>query len=181
MSDIKSVSISEGIYKDYLTGGKHKKSHKNKIKNIKKEDQEPELKPERIVLKPIQQEQSIDHSIEHSINHNSLESEPNTTKLIKVELKNKKHLKSVKLQPKKIHTLTSKIAQTKKVRKVFIKGLQKRMKTAKKVYNNIKNMPIVQLKKYLIDNKLIKSTSKAPEAILRQIASDTQILDKTVL
>ena len=73
----------------------------------------------------------------------------------------------------------AKKSQTKKSRKITlgIAQLHKRMTRAKKVQHKIKAMPIETLKKLLIEKKLIKSTSKAPESILRQIAADSQIMD----
>ena len=37
-------------------------------------------------------------------------------------------------------------------------------------------MPLDKLREHLIQKKLIKATSKAPESILRQIAADSQIV-----
>jgi hypothetical protein len=55
------------------------------------------------------------------------------------------------------------------------------MTRAKKVHHTVKRMPIDQLRKQLIQSKLIKESSKAPEAILRQIAVDAQIVGKKML
>lgn len=40
----------------------------------------------------------------------------------------------------------------------------------------VKEMPLSRLREHLIQKKLIKPTSKAPEAVLRQIAADAQIV-----
>jgi hypothetical protein len=40
----------------------------------------------------------------------------------------------------------------------------------------MKEIPIDQLRKELVEQGLIKATSKAPESILRQIAADAQIV-----
>lgn len=101
------------------------------------------------------------------------------TKQIKVELKKKTTAKNVHLQPKKIELASSqKKLQTKKNRKVSIgiSSLHKRITRAKKVHTTVKAMPIDKLREHLIQKKLIKPTSKAPEAILRQIAADSQIV-----
>jgi len=106
------------------------------------------------------------------------------TKIIKVELKKKQQTKKVQLQPKKVDapikgTLHSaKKAQTKKVRKITlgIKALHKRMDRAKKMTRKAKEMPLEKLREHLIQKKLIKPTSKAPESVLRQIAADAQIV-----
>jgi hypothetical protein len=102
------------------------------------------------------------------------------TKNIKVELKKSTSAKKVKLHPKKAESKpAAKKSQTKKSRKITlgVAQLHKRMTRAKKVQHKVKAMPIESLKKLLIEKKLIKSTSKAPEAILRQIAADSQIMD----
>jgi len=106
--------------------------------------------------------------------------ESKDTKSIKVELKKSTSAKKVKLQPKKAEAKSSvKKSQTKKSRKITlgVAQLHKRMTRAKKVHHAVKAMPIDKLKKLLIEKKLIKSTSKAPESILRQIAADSQIME----
>jgi hypothetical protein len=45
----------------------------------------------------------------------------------------------------------------------------------------MKDMPLDKLKALLITKKLIKPTSKAPESVLRQIASDAHIVEKNAL
>ena len=102
------------------------------------------------------------------------------TKNIKVELKKSTTAKKVKLHPKKAEVKPAlKKHQTKKSRKITlgVAQLHKRMTRAKKVHHAVKAMPIDKLKKLLIEKKLIKPTSKAPESILRQIAADSQIMD----
>ena len=106
--------------------------------------------------------------------------ESKDTKNIKVELKKSTTAKRVKLHPKKADAKpVLKKGQTKKSRKITlgVAQLHKRMTRAKKVHRAVKAMPIDKLKKLLIEKKLIKSTSKAPESILRQIAADSQIMD----
>lgn len=106
------------------------------------------------------------------------------TKLIKVELK-KKHLsKKVTLNPKKQDAAAVKQpAQTKKARKFVlgISSMHKRVTRAKKIHHKLDKMPLEELRKQLIASKLIKPTSKAPEAILRQIAKDSQLVGKKIL
>jgi len=102
------------------------------------------------------------------------------TKNIKVELKKSTTAKKVKLQPKKSESKPAlKKSQTKKSRKITlgVASLHKRMTRAKKVHHKVKAMPIDKLKKLLIEKKLIKPNSKAPESILRQIAADSQIVE----
>jgi hypothetical protein len=101
-------------------------------------------------------------------------------KSIKVELKKKATVKKVKLHPKKVEAVkTPKKNQTKKSRKITLgmASLHKRLTRAKKVHHTMKHMPIDTLKKLLIQKKLIKPTSKAPESILRQIAVDSHIVE----
>ena len=101
------------------------------------------------------------------------------TKSIRVELKKRESAKKVKLHPKKESKPVPKKSQTKKSRKITlgVASLHKRMTRAKKVQSTMKAMPIDKLKKLLIQKKLIKPTSKAPESILRQIAADSQIVE----
>jgi len=100
------------------------------------------------------------------------------TRQIKVELKKKMTAKKVHLQPKKADSSSSKKHLTRKIRKVSIgiSSLHKRITRAKKVHTTIKAMPLDKLREHLIQKKLIKATSKAPESILRQIAADSQIV-----
>ena len=96
--------------------------------------------------------------------------------------KHKPHIvKKVTLKPKK--EIAKEIPKTKKARKFVlgISSLHKRITRAKRVHHKIDKMPLDKLRKYLIDSKLIKPTSKAPEIILRQIAKDSQIVGKNVL
>jgi hypothetical protein len=100
-------------------------------------------------------------------------------KNIRVELKKRESAKKVKLYPKKESKPIPKKNLTKKSRKITlgVASLHKRMTRAKKVQHTMKAMPIDKLKKLLIQKKLIKPTSKAPESILRQIAADSQIVE----
>jgi hypothetical protein len=108
-------------------------------------------------------------------------------KQIKVELKKKTNTKKVQLQPKKAEVpkahVASKKIHTKKIRKVTlgVSSLHKRMTRAKRLHKNIKEMPIDKLKEHLVKKGLIKTTSKAPESVLRQIASDAEVVAKKAL
>jgi len=112
------------------------------------------------------------------------QSQQGGTKHIKVELK-KKHLsKKVTLNPKKQDVPPVKQpAHTKKSRKFVlgISSMHKRVTRAKKIQHKLDKMPLEELRKQLIASKLIKATSKAPEAILRQIAKDSQLVGKKIL
>jgi hypothetical protein len=87
--------------------------------------------------------------------------------------------KRVHLNPKKDEAAKSGAAKkTHKNRKITLGliGLQKRLTRAKKIQKKVKEMPIVELKGELIKRGLIKSTTKAPESVLRQIAADAHIV-----
>jgi hypothetical protein len=106
-------------------------------------------------------------------------------KKIRVELKKKVTAKKVHLNPKKTEApkINSKKHQTKKVRKVTIgvSSLHKRITRAKKLHKRVKEMPLDALKTKMIKEGLIKSTSKAPEGVLRQIAADAEVVAKKAL
>jgi hypothetical protein len=98
----------------------------------------------------------------------------------KVELRKTQPSKKVQLHSKKPIT-TAKPAHKhgqKKTRKIVLGlvSLQKRQTRAKKISEKMKEMPIDRLRKQLIEQGLIKPSSKAPESILRQIAADSQIV-----
>lgn len=103
-----------------------------------------------------------------------------TSKSIKVELRKHHTHKKVHLNPKTTEEPNHihKKEKTKKARKVTLglKTMHKRMTRAKKLRDKVKDMPIDKLKEELIKKKLIKSTSKAPESVLRQIAIDAHIV-----
>lgn len=104
------------------------------------------------------------------------------SKQIKVELKKRTSAKRVQLQPKKPSPpsaeLAKKAAPTRRVRRftLGISSLQKRMTRAKKMQKKVADMPLDKLKELLVQKKLIKPASKAPESVLRQIAADAQIV-----
>jgi hypothetical protein len=109
-------------------------------------------------------------------------------KPIRVELKKKHDTKKVLLQPKKVvepvKSLKKVAAQgTRKQRKVSlgISTMHRRLTRAKKMQTRVKDMPLDKLKAQLIEKKLIKETSKAPESVLRQIAEDAQLVASKTL
>jgi hypothetical protein len=105
------------------------------------------------------------------------------TKHIRVELKKKIDTKKVHLNPKKPEKHVSKKHQTKKSRKITlgVVSLHKRITHAKKLHKKVKEMPIETLKEKLVKAGLIKSTSKAPESVLRQIAADAAVVKNKAL
>ena len=108
-------------------------------------------------------------------------------KKIKVELKKKQATKKVQLHPKKDEPqkvpVAKKTETRKKNRRVLlgVSSLHKRMTRAKKMQKTVKEMPLDKLKEELLKKKLIKPTSKAPESVLRQIATDAQIMEGKAL
>ena len=81
--------------------------------------------------------------------------------------------------PKAKHTVN----QTRKARKikVSISGLNKRMTRHKKIQKQAKLESIESIKKKLMESKLIKAESKAPESMLRQIYADYETLKNKAL
>lgn len=116
--------------------------------------------------------------------HPAMLTQQGGVKHVKVELKKKMTAKKVHLNPKRSdlpkHT---KKHQTKKVRRVTlgVSSLHKRITRAKKLHKEVKEMPIAQLKEKLVKGGLIKENSKAPENVLRQIASDAALVKNKAL
>lgn len=99
---------------------------------------------------------------------------------IKVELK-KKTPKLVSLKQRSNHR-HEQPKQTKKKKIVLgVSSLKKRLTKSNKIKEKIKKMPIDTLRKELIARGIIKSSSKAPEQILRQIAIDSNIIGINLL
>jgi len=97
----------------------------------------------------------------------------------KVELRKGPPSKKVHLHSKK-GSVPSKVHPThkKKTRKIVLGlvSLHRRQTRAKKISEKMKEMPLDKLKKLLVEQGLIKTTSKAPESVLRQIAADAHIV-----
>ena len=95
----------------------------------------------------------------------------------KVELRTKAHPKKVQLHSKKVSVVKA-MDKKRKTRKIVLGlvALANRQTRAKKISQRCKEMPIDMLKKQLVEQGLIKTSSKAPESILRQIAADAQIV-----
>lgn len=92
-----------------------------------------------------------------------------------IKLHKKEEKAKVKLHSKKVEV---KKHLTKKNRKIILGlvSLKKRQTKASKIKQSVKEMPLEDLKKHLVAKGLIKTGSKAPESILRQIAADSQIV-----
>ena len=207
MSEYKAVKITGGAVADFQ-GGKKRRTRKQNLKGGADEPMEPEdhtfknasitkitggatmmapvtppvaapsmqniasLTPNSIqtpLLQPQQQQQPQQQLQQGGV------------KQIKVELKKKHQSKKVKLHPKReISKVNSHVKKTRK----FVLGVSsfhKRMKRAKKMQHTVKAMSLDKLREHLINAKLIKKTSKAPESILRQIAEDSQLVGKHIL
>lgn len=105
-------------------------------------------------------------------------------KQIKVELKKKTTAKKVHLNPKKAEPQKQiGKSKTRKARKVTIgvSSLHKRITRAKRLHKSVKDMPIESLKAKLVKSGLIKANSKAPDHVLRQIATDSAVVAKKAL
>jgi hypothetical protein len=76
------------------------------------------------------------------------------------------------------HAKTQKVAR--RIR-VSVSGLNKRVNRAKTIKKESQVMPIEKLKKELETAGLIKTGSKAPETILRQMYTDFQVLKQRAL
>lgn len=97
----------------------------------------------------------------------------------KVELRKSQGNRKVLLNPKKYKTSTATSpSKTRKSRKITIglSTLHRRVTRARKIREQVKEIPLTDLRKELIKRGLIKESSKAPESILRQIAADAQIV-----
>ena len=206
MSDqTKTVSISGGAADDYMGGAKRRKrapsrkkggSHEevrgvssivNAVKGVESSSTAFAASPapstwlaapKQVMVPPIVPQPSFQPA---TPSQSAAPFQTGGVKQIKVELKKKPTAKKVQLHPKKAEVVkhpSQKKHQTKKARKITlgVAALQKRLTRAKKVHKKVKSMPLEELKKQLIEKKLIKPTSKAPESVLRQIAADAQIV-----
>lgn len=110
-------------------------------------------------------------------------------KPVKVILEKKKKSTRVLLSPTKVKKLNptpapSTVPKTRKVAKkirMSLGGLGKRVNRANTIRNDAKKQKIEDVKKTLVEAKLIKSDSKAPETVLRQMYSDYMMLKNRAL
>ncbi len=105
--------------------------------------------------------------------------------IAKVVLKSKAAKQTKVLLKKKEPIASGPVPQTKplkvKTRKVVLQAITKKLNKTRHAMKQAKELPIEQVRAVLIDKKLIKSTSKAPDNILRQIYSDSLIVAKKTL
>lgn len=111
-----------------------------------------------------------------------------TTKIIGgVILKSKKRTAKVLLKKKEAAPAATpasgKPAPAKRhaTRKVVLKSLSKRLKKTRHAVKQAQVVPIEKIRAALVEKKLIKPTSKAPESVLRQIYADSIIVAKKTL
>jgi hypothetical protein len=100
---------------------------------------------------------------------------PKANKRTKVLLKKKQAAQPVIVSKKKAGRPAS------STRKLVVKSLSNKLKRTRHTIKQAKSLPLEQIKKILIEKKLIKPTSKAPESVLRQMYSDTLIVSKKML
>jgi hypothetical protein len=107
---------------------------------------------------------------------------------VKVILEKKKKGTRVVLSPTKVKKLPAvAVPAQSKTRKVAKKirmslgGFGKRVNRANTIRNDAKKQSIQDLKKTLVEAKLIKADSKAPEGVLRQIYADYMMLKNRAL
>lgn len=116
--------------------------------------------------------------------HNSTAQHEQSSRKVELRKPAPQHRK-VLLNPKKYkiagenHQHTGgKSTKTRKARRVTlgITTFHKRLTRAKNIHKDVKELPIDELRKELIKRGLIRESSKAPESVLRQIASDARIV-----
>jgi hypothetical protein len=202
--ETKTVTISGGAASD-LSGGKRKRTYKKKqdggdinaVKGIESTSSialtaatpnsntwlKPITNPSPPQIHPVPSRIPIVAAVVAPMPKATTVQQGGTTKHIRVELKKKIDTKKVHLNPKKPEKHVLKKHQTKKSRKITlgVVSLHKRITHAKKLHKKVKDMPIETLKEKLVKAGLIKSTSKAPESVLRQIAADAAVVKNKAL
>lgn len=131
------------------------------------------------VPRSVSHNMKVEQASFHFDNKNPINGGAHTTR--KVELRKSQNNRKVLLNPKKYKTSTgagTSPTKTRKSRKITLglSTLHKRVTRAKKIREQVKEIPLADLRKELTKRGLIKESSKAPESILRQIAADAQIV-----
>lgn len=115
---------------------------------------------------------------------------PTVKKDVKVILEKKKKVTRVVFAPTKVKKIagpSATLAPPSKTRKVAKKirmslnGFGKRVTRANTIRQEAKKHTVEDLKKTLVEAKLIKADSKAPEGVLRQMYSDYMMLKNRAL
>jgi hypothetical protein len=141
------------------------------------------IQPEQPAPVPVNKIQNMIQNI----SHNNTQSGGEIAKNVRVELRKRHTPKKVLLKPKQAtthqphtsgHSRSHLLQKTRKSRKITLglSSLRRRITHAKKIRDKVKSMPIDKLKQQLISKGLIKQGNKTPEALIRQIAADAQIV-----
>ena len=104
-------------------------------------------------------------------------------KIVLAPKKKKEHRVILSRKRKQINNINITGGFKNKTRKVSFNLLKhkKRLTRAKKIFDQSNKLSIDRIKKELINKNIIKSTSKAPESILRQIYNDALIVANKAL
>lgn len=108
---------------------------------------------------------------------------PKEKQVTKVLLKKKENVPGPELPVKPVTEIKGgSLMQSKaKTRKVVLNSFHKRVNKTRHALTQAKDLSLDHIRAVLIDKKLIKPNSKAPESILRQIYSDSLIVAKKTL
>lgn len=108
---------------------------------------------------------------------------PKEKQVPKVLLKKKENIPGPELaaKPPDLESKGGAVQIKAKTRKVVLNSFHKRVNKTRHAISQAKELPIENIRAVLIDKKLIKPNSKAPESILRQIYSDSLIVAKKTL
>lgn len=101
-------------------------------------------------------------------------------KVILAPPKKSKPASKIILAPRKSRATTAGHHQTRKIR-VALSGMRKRMTRAKKIYEDSEKKGVGEIRKALVEAKLIKDGSKVPEDLLRAMYKDYLLLKERAL
>jgi hypothetical protein len=102
-------------------------------------------------------------------------------KVILAPPKKKQTGKVILAPPKRgLHSSTSSAAKTRKIR-VGLNGMRKRMTRAKKIHSDSQEKSASEIRKLLVESKLIKADSKVPEPLMRSMYKDYLLLKDRAL
>ena len=206
-STIKHLKVTGDAADSFLKRGGHLTRKRGRKSSRADRDQEGGTSPGTIVQIQANRAPSSIASVPNSGNASNLaktvtESTPATTaqeqtlkggvqekhKPVKVVLAAGKSNKNVVLAPAKVKkVITHTPTQNQKTRKIAkrirmsIGGLSKRVTRANHIRGESRKQDISAIKKTLVEAKLIKRDTKAPEAILRSMYSDYMMLKNKAL
>jgi hypothetical protein len=205
-STIKNLKVTGDAADSFLKRGGHLTRKRGRKSSRADRDQEGGTSPGTIVQIQANRAPSSIASVPNSGNASNLaktvtESTPATTaqeqtlkggvqekhKPVKVVLAAGKSNKNVVLAPAKVKKVITGTTQNQKTRKIAkrirmsIGGLSKRVTRANHIRGESRKQDILAIKKTLVEAKLIKLDTKAPEAILRSMYSDYMMLKNKAL